>query len=761
MCANVGALAEETPLKFEILTTEPASIEAAMQSTAWQSGEGVAQLGYVEKDVWLRYPIPQVNTGFRAFTINNPWLFKFDLYVVDHDGSLTKHELGSVRPVKNRPLVTSNFAVPLMPTSSEVYIRDHGESAANYPVKVLTATEFSNFNAALNLYHGFYYGLILIMVLYNLALFAGSRDQAYLYYSLYAFSLMTFLATADGSGAMFIWSDFPSLQYVLTAVGWGLGLIFLLEFAQKFLTLARTRLAYRVMQGFVFLTMLINAFNPGDANYEWQTVVTYVVLAVLMFGSAQPAFAGSPQACIFLFAVGAFVAGGLIHASMLLGFLEASVLTHHAVHIGSVIELTILSGALVFRVRQSETKRFEALQQSRELIRRNRELNTARALAEEHRQLQKSLQQAQKLKTIGQLAGGFAHDFNNILASVLGFAELAQTPTVQSDRAKLTRYLDEIVRSGHRGANLVRQLLVYSRSTPAEPRELDICSTLLECTNFVRGSLPATVAITTETPDRPIRLMSDPEQVQQMLVNICLNSAEATNNRGSIHINLSERAVSDLTCSSCLKKFSGEFVAISIEDDGPGISGNASQLFTPFETTKDVGQGTGLGLSVVHGISHEHHGHVHGGNRAEGGARFTVYLPLSQPELAANTIRERSRILIIEDDPSVATYLAALLGDAHFDTTVQKRPAEALQTFVSEPDAYDLVITDYLMPQGTGLELAEDLHALRPDLPVLLMTGDTTNVHRTELEHAGIRGVFPKPLNSEQLLAKIHALLVA
>ena len=334
---------------------------------------------------------------------------------------------------------------------------------------------------------------------------------------------------------------------------------------------------------------------------------------------------------------------------------------------------------------------------------------------------------------------------------------MARDKSSLSDRGTLIRYLEEIQKSGERGANLVKQLLVYSRSTASEPQDLILGDALKEAHELLRGSLPATVSITTHLPDEKIHLFLDPEQLQQVLVNLCINAAESMNNRGQIDIRLDIEKPQNLGCSSCISRFTGEYIAIKVEDNGAGIVGSAEQLFTPFHTSKEVGQGTGLGLSVVHGIVHEHGGHIHAANRAAGGARFVVYLPL-QP--VAKAIKETGkRILLIEDDASVALYLESLLDDYTFQTTFASMPTEALETFVADPDAFDLVITDYLMPQGTGLELAEDIHALRPDLPVILTTGNANNLEPNALARAGLAGIFEKPLNSEQLLAKIRGLL--
>ncbi len=750
--------APQENLDYEYLYSDTPDVTAVIESTEWQRGFGQAQFGYTQGHLWLRYKIPKA-THQRVLVIENPWLFRFDAYLFNQGTETSRFELGSARPMDTRPIASSNFAIPIAVGVDTIYLFDSGESASNFPVTLMDVNEFSRTNGALNLFHGFYYGLVLIMVLYNLALFTATRDKAYLSYSLYAASLMGFLTAADGSGALFLWPESPELQYVATALAWGLSFFFLIQFARQYLALTGAgALVCRGTQVLVVIAAALTLFFPNSITYTLQTTVSAIVVAALFYVGIVAALNRSTAGYIFLAANGAFGLGALIHIAMLFGWIMPSAWLHHSVHVGSILELAILAGGLVLRVRQVESQRFEAMNQAQELERRNRELRTAKTLAEEHRQLQKSLQQAQKLKTIGQLAGGFAHDFNNILASILGFAELAQSP--KTERNTLNRYLSEIISSGERGAALVRQLLVYSRNTPPEPKDLDLTETLVGAQELLRGSLPATISLEITPPRTPVYIHSDPEQLQQVLVNLCLNAAEATHNRGKIEIIADIVELDSLTCTSCLARFSGRYITIKVEDDGPGIKGNASDLFTPFNTTKAVGQGTGLGLSVVHGITHEHGGHVHAANRASEGARFAIYLPEASQTTASPEGSGR-RILVIEDDPSVATYLGAMLGEADFAATIKRLPTEALESIVANPNAFDLVITDHLMPQGTGIELAEDIHALRPDLPVLLTTGNENNITRADLDNAGISAVFQKPLNSDQLLAKIRALLAA
>ena len=737
-----------------------AVIHQANTKTRWLPGPG--KPGYNNGARWLRYTLPTTDK-ISVLDIKNPWLFKITTYLV-RDGQLVTHyQTGSLRPFESRPIISNGFSFPLERGIDTVYLYDEGNSATNYPTELLSSTEFSAKNTLLMGFLGFYYGIALIMMLYNLAIYAGIKDKTYFFFSLYALGLTLFLTTSDGTGARFLWVNLPYLQEPLIGLSWAIGVGFLVEFCLRFLHInlhaTGLRMTRTIVQFFIAAIGLWVTFYPSPISYAIQSLASIVIITLLALLGVLISRRGQFEAKVFLVANGAFATGAAVHVLMLFGLIPASSVTHHSIHIGSLVELVLLSLALVNRLRQSESAKWAALDRTQELSQHNRELRTATQRSEEHRQLQKSLQQAQRLKTIGQLAGGFAHDFNNILASIIGFAELAKDKSSLVDPTKQIRYIEEIERSGARGAELVKQLLVYARNVPSQPVEINIAKTLQQAESLLRSSLPATVNISSHVPHQPMLLTIDPEQLQQMLVNLCINASEAMHNRGQIDIHLESTTLPDSTCTSCLAKFSGEYISIKVEDTGTGISGNAAQLFTPFQTSKVVGQGTGLGLSVVHGIVHEHHGHVIAGNRATGGARFTIHLPLHGA--TAKTRPDSKHILLIENDASVGSYLAALLDEENFMTTVANLPNQALETFVANPDNYDLVITNHLMPHGTGLELAEDIHQLRPDLPIILTTGNVNNIGADELASAGVTNVFEKPLNSEQLLAKIRGLLTA
>ncbi len=406
---------------------------------------------------------------------------------------------------------------------------------------------------------------------------------------------------------------------------------------------------------------------------------------------------------------------------------------------------------------EEHRKRMWMQHRSLELTREVRALKTGTQMAEEHRQLQRSLQQAQKLRTIGEMTGGFAHDFNNILASVLGFAELAKERVAKLGDHRLADFVDEIEHAGKRGSDLVKQLLIYSRGGNAAPHQFDLSEAITETVRFLRGTLPATVQIETDLPERPQLAFADPAHIQQMLVNLALNASEAMGERGNIVISLRRSASNDSTCASCAARFSGEHLVVAVADRGRGVT-NAQDLFTPFYTTKPVGRGSGLGLSVVHGITHEYGAHITVSPRAQGGTRFSVHLPLRDARVLPAQ-DAGNRILVIEDDRALARYLETMLVRQGFVVAVAHTSSEALERVMANPNEFDLVITDQLMPQVTGLELARDIRDVRPDLPVILCSGNPDAIDRAAMAHTAIKAVFAKPIESELLLAKVRGVL--
>ncbi|MEQ8661504.1 MAG: PAS domain-containing protein, partial [Gammaproteobacteria bacterium] len=391
------------------------------------------------------------------------------------------------------------------------------------------------------------------------------------------------------------------------------------------------------------------------------------------------------------------------------------------------------------------------------------------AAQREQEQLRNQLQHAQKMESIGLLTGGIAHDFNNIVSSILGYSSLALRRFPGDLPPKLLEYLHEIHTAGERARDMTRQLLTFSRTQPADSIAVDAGGVLAEAMRLLRPMMPSSVTFRIEVaPDLPPAL-ADAGQLQQVIVNLCINARDAVDNDGNVLIRLARRAFARAQCDSCHGEVNGEFVVLSVADDGPGIpADDRARVFEPFYTTKRTGRGTGMGLAMVHGIVHAHHGHIVLDSQPGTGARFDILLPLAAgavtpPAPAAGAApaasgvpqRHAPRVFVVDDEPSVAAFLGELMELQGYHTSVFTTPQDALAAFRAAPDTVALVITDQTMPGITGLGMARELLALRPTLPIVLVSGYSATVREAEAIAAGIRVFLPKPIDEERLLTVV------
>ena len=364
--------------------------------------------------------------------------------------------------------------------------------------------------------------------------------------------------------------------------------------------------------------------------------------------------------------------------------------------------------------------------------------DTSEALAAEKKQRDLELQliQAQKMEALGQLTGGIAHDFNNILASILGYTDLAQGMKPPVDMDKLHDYLKQVYRAGERARDLIAQMLTFSRrSTTGEMSPVPLVPVVKEASKMLRPMLSKSISldvINKVKTDQSVN--SDPVQLHQLIVNLCVNARDAIGEKGKIEIEINKLSMSDEICDSCHQPFSGEYVQIGVRDDGTGMDPEVlSQIFEPFFTTKDVGKGTGMGLSTVHGIVHNHGGHIGVHSRPGEGTEFNIFLPAIA---AGATVVENSglpqvsevngrhqRILVVDDEESIAELIREQLTQYNYEITCFSDGASALAHFLKDIDRYDLVITDQAMPNLLGTEMARQMLKARPDLPIILCTG--------------------------------------
>ena len=415
----------------------------------------------------------------------------------------------------------------------------------------------------------------------------------------------------------------------------------------------------------------------------------------------------------------------------------------------------------------------------RHVLYATRDITERRAAEQRRGELERQLRQAQKMEAIGQLTGGIAHDFNNILASVIGYIVLAQERAEALADATLMRQLGQAHLAADRARELIAQMLAFARRQRGKRRVLALAPLLHQTLSLLRATLPSTVALLVELPpsddgadgtDGPC-VEADPVQLEQVLFNLCINARDAIGGQGRIGVQLRRAEVGPTWhCASCRAGVGGgDWVELSVEDDGPGIAPEVvDRIFDPFFSTKSPGQGSGMGLAMVHGIVHDHGGHLKLSAVPSGGARFGIWLPRADAAEAEGsqvlspppaTAALSGRVLLVEDDRMVGNFLAERL--ASWGLQVQLlRDAQAAAAWLDDlSNATDLLITDQTMPQLTGLSLAERVHARRPDLPIVLVSGNASAFDPDELVRCGIAAALPKPIDGERLRSVLRRLL--
>ncbi|MBU2489677.1 MAG: response regulator [Proteobacteria bacterium] len=388
------------------------------------------------------------------------------------------------------------------------------------------------------------------------------------------------------------------------------------------------------------------------------------------------------------------------------------------------------------------------------------------AARDKSRDLEDHIRRSQHLEALGTLAGGIAHDFNNILSAIMGFTELSLDAAVEG--SELHGSLQEIYKAGGRARDLVRQILAFSRQVEHRKEPMNPAPIVKEALTLLRASLPSYIEIRTDIPPDTGMVLADPSQIHQVVMNLCTNSAHAMRDDGgaiTIRLTRAEFSAGEAAVSENLPP--GKYLILSVADTGTGMEQEIlERVFDPYFSTKPKGEGTGLGLSTVHGIVTSHNGGIRIKSEPGHGTVVEVFLPMVQgaeTQAAAAPVQEMpaggsERVLLVDDEPSIVNLQKKFLEKMGYQVSAFTESPRALEALRLEPGAFDLVITDRTMPKITGGSLAEKIRALRPDLPVILCTG-FSEVPEGKKASGAICRVLLKPVGFRELAQTIREVL--
>ncbi len=395
------------------------------------------------------------------------------------------------------------------------------------------------------------------------------------------------------------------------------------------------------------------------------------------------------------------------------------------------------------------------------------DVTALRQMEAEKQALAAQLSQAQKMEAIGNLAGGIAHDFNNILAIIIGYTDLVMGKISDNDEFK--QPLSLVLSAARRAKGLVRQILIFSRKGDNKKEALAISDTIFEASEMTRKTIPSSITVNVNIDDDIGMVMGDSTKIYQVVMNLLNNASQAmSDGMGIIDISLKKLEINSINGSHYPTVDMGEYAQLIIRDNGQGVANDdLERMFEPFFTTKQPGQGTGMGLAIVHGIIKDLGGAIFVTSEVGSGTRFEILFPLhsdlSKPEINAITSDVATggakHVLVIDDEPMLTELTRTTLIAHGYKVTAVSSPLDALALFNKQPDAYDLILTDQTMPEMTGDKLAVKILKIRPDVPVVVLTGLGGKLDQQYFLSIGVRCVLGKPIESIELLHELSRIL--
>ncbi|MGL1936754.1 MAG: response regulator [Fibrobacterales bacterium] len=382
----------------------------------------------------------------------------------------------------------------------------------------------------------------------------------------------------------------------------------------------------------------------------------------------------------------------------------------------------------------------------------------------ERKKMENRLFTTEKMEAVGQLAGGVAHDFNNILGAIIGYSDLILSKSEPG--STIEKYSGQILKAGDRAKGLVSQILAFSRQIQEAKVALTLPPIIEETLVMLKASLPSSIEFKCHCDEDSYPVLADPVKIHEIVFNLCINAAYAMDNKGALEMSCTNREVSQEFEGRFGKIVPGQYSVIMVKDTGCGMTDEVlKSIFEPFFTTKEVGEGTGMGLSVVFGIVQSFEGNIIVTSTLGNGSIFEIYLPATEQsvvhddETVGVVEGGNEHILLVDDEEILGEVFAEQLLDLGYRVTVFNESTKAFDAFKADPSAFDLIITDQTMPILTGLELSKKVQDIKRDVPVVLCTGYGKMIDEKSAIQSGIKGFLMKPFRNDELAEKIRNVL--
>ena len=553
--------------------------------------------------------------------------------------------------------------------------------------------------------------------------------------------------------------------------------VFWFSFRPGFKKYNQPSLFFMCIVGGVAIVLMVILADP-PATYSYYAGIILIFITVYTFIRMRFLWAVSCSWLIFIcYEIGAVwfaETPGIMLINNNFFFVSANVLCMLA---GYSIEINSRSRFLSgYRLKQAKDE-LAAINQELDLRvkERTQELMTAnvslnkeiqeRINSEKSRiRMEKELSRKQKLEAIGTLAGGIAHDFNNILSAVIGFSEL----TLQSldKTSKEHAHISAILKAGGRAADLVRQIMTFSRQTEQEVKPVKLGQIVKEALKLIRATIPAGIEII-QVIESNATIVADESQLHRIVMNLCTNAYHAMEGeKGTIEVRVENKIIDQGFTQTAEPVPPGEYVSLTISDTGCGMTPEVMEkIFDPFFTTKSADHGTGMGLSVVHGIVKQYKGNIHVYSEPGHGTTFAIFLPVCRRASVEDGVQQAElprgteTIMVVDDEGILVNMMQQNLESLGYTVKGFSDSVAAVDYFSDHYAEFDLVVTDYSMPKMTGIELSEKMLAIRQDIPIILCTGYGKNITRQKIKSKGIRELLMKPLTRHSISIALREIL--